>query len=116
MIMKKNVFITTVAMLFFFTACKKELSDNFTIYSGDPRNDTIWVATTPGNAPIHQLASQFLPDLIIDTFDCTLGDTISLKDYVTIQIPAAAFTENTGATATGKVRIEFFRLKKKETL
>jgi hypothetical protein len=114
MIMKKNVFISTIAMLFFFTACKKELSDNFTIYTGDPRNDTVWVVTTPGNAPIHQLANQFLPDLIIDTFDCALGDTITFKDYISIRIPAASFTENSGtATASGKVRLEFFRLKKK---
>ncbi len=111
--MKKNLFITTVAMLFFFTACKKELSDNFTTYYGDPRNDTVWAANTPGNAPIHQLAKQFLPDLVIDTFDCAAGDTITLKDHISIYIPAASFTENTGTVATGKVRLEFFRLKKK---
>lgn len=113
MIMKKHLFITAVAMVFFFTACKKELSDNFITYSGDPRNDTVWVTSTPANAPVHQLASQFLPDLIIDTFDCTLGDTIQFKDYISIQIPAASFTDNSGAAASGKVRIEFFRLKKK---
>lgn len=113
MIMKKNLFISAVAMLFFFTACKKEFSDNFTIYSGDPRNDTVWVANTPGNAPIHQLAKLFLPDLIIDTFDCALGDTITFKDYISIRIPARSFTESIGTTATGKVRLEFFRIKKK---
>lgn len=113
MIMKKNLFISTIVMLFFFTACKKELSDNFTTYPGDPRNDTVWTSNTSSTAPIHQLASQFLPDLVIDTFDCTLGDTITLKDHISIRIPAASFTENSGAVATGKVRIEFFRLKKK---
>lgn len=111
--MKKSLFITTVAALFFFTSCKKEFSDNFTSYNGDPRNDTVWVTSTPATAPIHQLANQFLPDLIIDTFDCTLGDTITLKDYISIRIPAASFTENSGAPVTGKVRMEFFRLKKK---
>lgn len=111
--MKKNLFISGVVLLFFFTACKKELSDNFTIYTGDPRNDTVWVTVTPGNAPIHQLANQFLPDLIIDSFDCSLGDTLNLKDSIEIRIPAAACTDNAGAVATGKVKIEFFRLKKK---
>lgn len=111
--MKKNILITAVVSVFFFTACKKEFSDNFTSYPGDPRNDTVWVANTPNNAPIHQLANQFLPDLIIDTFDCSLGDTIQFKDYLTINVPAGSFTENSGAVASGKVRIEFFRLKKK---
>ncbi|MFN3667088.1 MAG: hypothetical protein ACK4S0_13055, partial [Sediminibacterium sp.] len=87
--------------------------DNFTSYPGDPRNDTVWVANTPNNAPIHQLANQFLPDLIIETFDCSLGDTIQFTDYLTINVPAGSFTENSGAVASGKVRIEFFRLKKK---
>ena len=111
--MKKYLFITTVSVLFFFTACKKELSDNFTTYAGDPRNDTVWATNTPGNAPIHQLANQFLPDLIIDSFDCTLGDTITLEDHVSVLIPAASFTENSGTIVGGKVRLEFFRLKKK---
>lgn len=111
--MKKNLFILGTILLFFLTACQKELSDNFTIYTGDPRNDTVWTATTPSTAPIHQLAKAFLPDLIIDSFDCTLGDTLYLKDEVEIRIPAAACTNNSSTPVTGKVKLEFFRLKKK---
>ena len=111
--MKKNIIILGTILLFFLTACQKELSDNFTVYTGDPRNDTIWTATTPSTAPIHQLAKQFFPDLIIDSFDCTTGDTLTLKDEIELMIPAAACTDNSGALVTGKVDIEFFRLKKK---
>lgn len=111
--MKKNIIFLGTILFFFLTSCQKELSDNFTIYAGDPRNDTVWTATTPGTAPIHELARQFFPDLIIDSFDCSTGDTLSLKDEIELMIPAGACTDNSGALATGKVKIEFFRLKKK---
>lgn len=111
--MKKNIIILGTILLFFLTSCQKELSDNFTVYTGDPRNDTLWTATIPSTAPVHQLANQFFPDLIIDSFDCTTGDTLSLKDDIELMIPAAACTDNSGALVTGKVKIEFFRLKKK---
>lgn len=111
--MKKYLFIICTILILFLTSCQKELSDNFTIYTGDPRNDTVWTATTPGNAAIHQLVRDFLPDLIIDSFDCTFGDTLFLKDEIEIRIPAAACTNNNGTPATGKVKLEFFRLKKK---
>ncbi|MEN9298210.1 MAG: hypothetical protein RLZZ429_523 [Bacteroidota bacterium] len=109
--MKRNFIILGTILLFFLTSCQKELSDNFTVYSGDPRNDTVWTATTPSSAPIHQLARKFFPDLIIDSFDCTTGDTLTLKDDIEIRIPGAACTNNNGIIVSGKVKLEFFRLK-----
>ena len=111
--MKKNIIILGTILIFFLTSCQKELSDNFTVYTGDPRNDTVWTATTPSTAPLHQLARKFFPDLIVDSFDCSLGDTLTIKDELEIRIPGAACTNNNGSIASGKVKIEFFRLKQK---
>lgn len=111
--MKKHVFIIGSALLFFLVSCKKELSDNFTTYPGDPRNDTVWTSVTPGSAPIFDMAKQFFPDLLIDSFDCTLGDTLIMHDNTELGFPAASVTDNGGTPTSGKIKVEFFRIKKK---
>ena len=41
--MKKTVFIIGCLSMLFFSACQKEMSDNFTAYTGNPLNDTVWL-------------------------------------------------------------------------
>ncbi len=111
--MKKSLFITTVAALFFFTSCKKEFSDNFTSYSGDPRNDTVWVTSTPATAPIHQLANQFLPDLIIDTLIAHWVTPSHSKTIFPYAYQPHPLQKIQGHLLQVKYGWNFFRLKKK---
>ncbi len=113
--MKKHFIILALMGWLAFSACQKELSDNFNTYPGDPRNDTTWTSTTPSSAPIFQMAEQFFPDLTIDSFDCARGGTISYSNDANaeLRIQPNSFTNNTGVVSTGKARIEFFRIKTK---
>ena len=53
--MKKLLLIIGCLLLLFFTACNKELSDNFTTYPNNPLNDTAWVKNLTNTSSIHDL-------------------------------------------------------------
>lgn len=110
--MKKYFFIAG-ALILFFSSCKKELSENFNQYTGDPRNDTVWATIPSSSSPVFNLASQLFPDLVIDSFNCTNTDTIDLKEDAEMIFPGGGCVTGTGAPVDGKVRLEIFRLKKK---
>lgn len=113
--MKKNVFIVwMVAPVLIFTACKKEISDDFTTYVNHPLNDTIWVRNLPGTAPINDLFDLLLPKAYIDSFDATNGSILKYGDSLEIDIKGGSCT---GPGSTGPVqgtaRIELISLKRK---
>jgi hypothetical protein len=112
--MKKIVFIIGCLPALFFTACQKELSDNFSTYANHPLNDTIWVKTVPGSASVHELISLLLPEIIIDSFDVAHDTTLKYGDSLEISFTAGSCigTGGTG-TLTGKARLELMRLRTK---
>lgn len=103
-----------VAPVLFFTACKKEVSDDFTTYVNHPLNDTIWARNLPGTAPIHDVFDLLLPKAYIDSFDATNGSTLKYGDSLQIEIKGGSCT---GPGSTGPVqgtaRIELISLKRK---
>lgn len=110
--MKKIVFFIGCLSSLFFTACQKELSDNFTIYTGNPLNDTIWVRNVPGNASVHELANLLFPAIIIDSFEVTRDTTLKYGDSLEISFTGGSCIGQSGPV-TGKVRLEVLRLKSK---
>jgi hypothetical protein len=112
-IMKKLAFVTGCLSMLFLTACNKELSDNFTNYSGHPLNDTIWLRNVPSTAAVHELAHLLAPDLIIDSFETTKDTTLKYGDSLEVTFTAGSCVSSTGAPATGKVKLEIFRIRKK---
>jgi len=117
--MKKIVFIIGSLSALFFTACQKELSDNFTTYPNHPLNDTIWVRNVAGTASVHELADLLLPEIIVDSFEVSRDTTLQYGDSLAISftggscIGTGAGGGPTGVLPPGKVRLEILRLKKK---
>jgi hypothetical protein len=110
--MKKIVFVIGCLSSLFFTACQKELSDNFTTYAGNPLNDTIWVRNVPGSASVHGLADLLFPAIIIDSIEVTRDTTLKYGDSLEITITGGSCI-GPGGPVTGKVRLELLRLKSK---
>jgi hypothetical protein len=111
--MKKMVFMLGCAATLFFTACQKELSDNFNAYTGHPLNDTIWVKNVPGSAAVHELVQLLLPDVIVDSFEATKDTTLKYGDSLEVVIAGGSCVNTSGTAVTGKLRLELYRLKKK---
>ncbi len=112
-VMKKIVFMLGAFAMLLLASCQKELSDNFITYSGHPLNDTIWVRNVPGSASVHELAKLMLPDIIVDSFDASKDTTLKYGDSLEVTFTAGSCVGAGGATVTGKLRLELFRLKKK---
>ncbi|GAC1395035.1 MAG: hypothetical protein NVSMB63_14600 [Sediminibacterium sp.] len=118
--MKKHFIIGCLAIVF-FTACKKELSDNFRLYTNHPLNDTAWVKHVSGGASIDELAHMMFPNLIVDSFDCVKGDTLHYGDSLDVAFSGNSCVTGSpggsggggGIPCTGKVKLEMFRLKTK---
>jgi hypothetical protein len=110
--MKKIVLVIGCLSSLFFMACQKELSDNFTIYTGNPLNDTIWVRNVPGSAAVHGLADLLFPAIIIDSIEVTRDTTLKYGDSLEITITGGSCIGPSGPV-TGKVRLELLRLKSK---
>jgi len=119
LVMKKIVFIIGSLSALFFTACQKELSDNFSTYPGNPLNDTIWVRNVSGTASVHELADLLLPQVIVDSFEVTRDTTLQYGDSLEISFTAGSCIGTgigggpTGVLPPGKVRLEVLRLKTK---
>ena len=117
--MKKTVFIIGSLSALFFTACQKELSDNFSAYPGHPLNDTIWVRNVSGGASVHQLAELLIPEIIVDSFEVSRDTTLKYGDSLEVAFSAGSCIGTgigggpIGVIAPGKVKLEIVRLKKK---
>src|SRR6476659_3219904 len=87
-IMKKFVILSGALCMLILTGCNKELSDNFTTYSGHPLNDTIWVRNVPGTASIHGLPNLLIPQVIVDSFETSKDTTLKYGDSLEVSFSA----------------------------
>ncbi len=111
MIKIRHIFF--IAIIVGFSACTKDLSDDFRAYPNNPMNDTIWTRSINSNAPIHQILDSTLPNPIIDSFNANSADTLRLSNNLEISFPANACLYTSGAPVVGKIKIEFQPLLKK---
>jgi hypothetical protein len=117
--MKKIVFIIGCLSMLFFSACQKEMSDNFTAYPGNPLNDTVWLRNVTTTASVNQLLNALLPQIIVDSFDISKSDTtLNYGDSLSVTFTAGSCIGNSANGGTpgvpaGKVKLELLRLKKK---
>ncbi|SKA07826.1 hypothetical protein [Sediminibacterium ginsengisoli] len=94
------------------TACKKEVSNDIGLYPNNPLNDTTWQRSIPANAAVWDFPGILLPDLVINEFDCSTGDTLHFGDSLEIAFTPGSCYDGSNK-ASGKVRLELFRLKSK---
>ena len=116
--MKKLLFILVCLPAVFFTACNKELSDNFTVYTNHPLNDTVWVRNVSAGASVNDCFDALFPDnILIDTFNTALGGSIHFGDSISIEFPANAFTGsgNSGGSGvfTGNAKVLVIPIRRK---
>ena len=112
--MKKLAFVVGGACLLFLVGCQKELSGDFTTYTGHPLNDTIWVRNLPSGAQVHELVSLLAPDIIVDSFEVSKDTTLKYGDSLEVNFTVGCCTNPNGTAVTGgKARLEIYRLKKK---
>lgn len=112
--MKKIVFIVGILSIGFFTACKKELSDNFTTYNGNPLNDTVWVKNVSSTASVHDLFTNLRPGFIVDSFDVSVGNTFRFGDSLEISFsPGSCVGPGISGIPPGMSRLEIMPLKRK---
>ena len=117
--MTKTVLLIGCLSLLFFTACQKETSDNFTTYTGNPLNDTVWLRNVTATASVNELLSSFSPNMIVDSFDISKSDTtLNYGDSLSISFSAgscigSSANGGTPGVPSGKIRLELLRLKSK---
>lgn len=112
--MKKTVFLIGSLSALFFTACKKELSDNFSTYTGHPLNDTIWVKNVPNTASVHDLFTNLTPGFIVDSFNVSTGTTFRFGDSLEITFsPGSCIGPGSTGVPAGNARLEIMPLKTK---
>lgn len=98
--------ILLISFLAGFTACNKEVSDNFMLYSGNALNDTVWTRTLPYNAAIYSIFDSTAIKPVSDSFEISTGDTLHFSGKIDLVFPANCFTGSNGLAVTGKVKIE----------
>ena len=112
--MKRILFITGCLGLLFITACKKEVSDNFNLYTGNPLNDTVWTRALNPAYAVHDLIDNLTPPSIIDSFEVSSGKSLKYGDSLEISFAAGSCVGpgNTPAPP-GNARVEIMPLKRK---
>lgn len=95
------------------TACKKEYSEQFVPYTNNALNDTAWKPKVASTDPVNELIPALETPPMVDSFDMSTGGVISFQDHLQLTFPANICTGGTGATLTGKAKIEVTYLRKK---
>lgn len=96
--MKLKLLILICLPALLFTACKKELSDNFITYSNHPLNDTAWVKQFSATGSINDFFDLVLPNkLLIDSFNASNGGTVNFGDSISLTFPPNALLTQGGA-------------------
>jgi len=104
--MNRKQIIWTILLFVSFTACKKDVSDNFVIYSNNAMNDTIWARNLNTNAAIYSIFDSTAPQAMVDSFDNATGDTLRFAKNIEIIFPANALAGPIGTTLSGKIKVE----------
>lgn len=104
--MNRNQIILAIVLFVSFTACKKDVSDNFVIYSNNAMNDTIWARNLSTNAAIYSIFDSTAPQPMVDSFNIATGDTLRFAQNIEIIFPANALVTPNGGTLIGKIKVE----------
>ena len=116
--MKKILFISGCLSVL-FTACKRELSDDFTRYTNNALNDTVWLKNVNTTTSVNELLSSLLPKIVIDSFDVSKDTTLTYGDSLSVAFTAGSCVGSNanggspGTAASGKVLLEIVRIKTK---
>jgi hypothetical protein len=114
MIMKKILLITGCLAALFFTACNKELSDNFNTYANHPLNDTAWTGNITNTASVHELFDLLAPGFILDSFNVTTGGSLHYGDSLEFAFkPGSCVVAGSATVPSGYARLDIFQLKRK---
>lgn len=108
---KINGFIGCLLLLI-LVACNKETSNNnnFTPYTDNPLNDTVWAKSITGDAPIYKLADTIFQKIaIVDSIDLTKDNDLTYGDSLEVEIHAGSCS-NGGAPQDGRAKIEIIRI------
>jgi hypothetical protein len=113
--MKKLLLITVCLSALFFTACNKELSDNFTTYTNNPLNDTVWLKNITSTSSVHDLFDLLVPSgILVDSFNTANGGTVRFGDSVQITFTGGScIGPGTSGTPSGNAIIQVLPLKRK---
>lgn len=110
--MKKTNGLIGCLLLLILVACNKENSNNnsFTPYTGNPLNDTAWIKTITGDAPIFKLADTiFQKIVIVDSIDLTKEVDLNYGDSLELELHAGSCTSG-GTPQDGRAKIEIIRI------
>ena len=111
--MKKMRFIIMIIILASFSACSKDLSDDFRQYPINALNDTVWTKSIVSNASLHEILDSTLPAPLIDSISPFTADTLRFPNNIELIFPANAVYSSGGNTIYGKIKVEFLALLKK---
>jgi hypothetical protein len=112
--MRQVLILLGVAGMFFLGSCQKEFSDNFTVYTNHPLNDTVWARNIPSSAAVYELAQLLAPEIYVDSIDLSKDTVLTLGDSLEVNIPSGACVSPGGSAAnSGKARVEIFRIRRK---
>ncbi len=113
--MKRKLLILICVTPLFFTACKKEFSDNFITYSNHPLNDTVWVRQFSTTNSINDFFDDFLPNnLLIDSVNAATGGTVQFGDSISLNFPAGSLiSQGSSGTSTDLVKVFVLPLRTK---
>jgi len=106
-------FFIMIIILASFSACNKDLSDDFRQYPNNAMNDTSWSANISSNAALNGILDSTLPSMMIDSINLNTADTIRFANNVELSFPANAVNNPTGYTISGKIKVEMLPLLKK---
>lgn len=96
-----------------FSACSKDLSDDFRQYPTNPLNDTTWSRTILSTASLNEILDSTLPTPFIDSINLITADTLRFPNNVELSFPANAVNIPAGYTIYGKIKVEMLALLKK---
>lgn len=99
-------------LLLILVACNKETSNNnnFTPYTDNPLNDTVWIKSITGDAPIYKLADTIFQKIaIVDSIDLTKDVDLNYGDSLEVEIHASSCSDG-GVPQNGRAKIEIVRI------
>ncbi|MEN9685197.1 MAG: hypothetical protein RLZZ28_983 [Bacteroidota bacterium] len=112
--MKQFLTIACCVTAFFFTACKKEVSDNFNTYPDHPLNDTVWAKNVSSSAAVYDLYKSLALPVIVDSFNIATGAKLNYGDSLEIEFgPSSFFGPGGSGVLTGFARLEITPIKRK---
>lgn len=112
-IMNSLRFFIMIIIIASFSACSKDLSDDFRQYPNNPLNDTTWSKYITSNAALNEILDSTLPSIMIDSINLNTADTIRFPNNVELTFPPNAVFSPGGYTINGKIKVEMLALLKK---